>query len=97
VPRNVALVFDRIPDMTVEELLDAWTALHDATPPGWVVGRPAYNERRDEWSLYAFDATEGSKVGRRAREWTATAPTQARVIRAMTTCLRELALGKVPR
>ncbi len=32
---------------------------------------PSYDERRDEWSLYAFDSTERPKVGHRSREWTA--------------------------
>ncbi len=92
----MARVFDTIPDMTDDELLDAWNELHEATPPRWFIGRPAYNERRDEWSLYAFDTSERPKVGHRSREWTAVAPTQARVVRTMARCLREIAAGRVP-
>lgn len=83
--------------MTDDELLDAWNELHAATPAGWFVGRPSHDERRDEWALYAFDTAERLKVGRRTREWTAVAPTQARVVREMTRCLRELASGGAPR
>ena len=87
-------MFETIPDMTGDELLDAWNDLHAATPAGWFIGRPSYNEGRDEWSLYAFDANERPKVGHRSREWTATAPTQARVIREMARCLRTWPRGR---
>ena len=96
-PVNVALVFDTIPDVTDDDLIDAWIDLREATPVDWLVGRPSHDERRDEWSLYAFDATERPKVGRRSREWTAPAPTQARVIREMARCLREIAAGRTPK
>jgi hypothetical protein len=46
--------------MTLEE---AWTELHDSTPPGWYVGTPSFNPRRGaggEWSMYAYDTTEGA-------------------------------------
>ncbi len=56
--------------MTLEE---AWNELHEATPLGWYVGRPTYNSRRDEWSLYCFDTTETAHIGQRSREWTAVA------------------------
>ena len=75
----------------------AWAELHLATPPGWYVGRPLYNARRDEWSLYAFDTTEKAKIGRRSREWTAVGPTEERVVREMARCLTELAAGRVPK
>lgn len=94
---NVARVSDTILNMTDEEVAAAWNELHEATPPGWSVGRPSYRERRDEWALYAFDTTERRKVGHREREWTATAPTQASVVREMTRCLRELTARPVPR
>ena len=35
------------------------------------------------------------KVGKRSREWTAIAPTQAHVVREMARCLREIAARKV--
>lgn len=92
----MARVFDTIRDMTDEEVAAAWEELHDSTPAGWFLGRPSYDERRDEWSLYAFDTTERLKVGQRTREWTAVAPTQARVVREMTRCLRHIAAGRWP-
>jgi hypothetical protein len=64
---------------------------------GWYVGMPAFYERRDEWQLYAFDPTERPKVGHRSREWTAVAPTQERVVRAMARVLREIGEGRVPK
>lgn len=96
-PSNVARVFNTIRDMTDDELLDAWREVHDATPSTWFVGRPTYNERRDVWSLYAFDTTERLNIGRRSRGWTAIAPTQARVLREMARCLRDLAADRPPR
>lgn len=90
-------MFDTIPDLTDDELLDAWNELSDATPTGWVVGRPSYDERRDEWSLCASRATERLKVGRCSREWTAVAQTQACAVREMTRCLRDLDAGRVPK
>jgi hypothetical protein len=75
----------------------AWHELHDALPPGWYVGTAAYDERRDEWSVYAFDTTERVKMGKRSREWTAIHPTHEGVIREMARCLREIAAGRVPR
>ena len=41
------------------QLLAAWSELHEATPPGWYVGKPADEPRRAvPCSMYAFDATE---------------------------------------
>jgi hypothetical protein len=74
----------------MDDLEAAWSELHDATPPGWFIGPTAYDGRRDEWSLYSFDATERPKVGRRSRDWTAVAPTQSGVVREMARCLREI-------
>jgi hypothetical protein len=48
------------------DLEDAWTDLHDATPDGWFVGRPSYDERRKVWEQYAFDPC-GRASGRRSR------------------------------
>lgn len=59
-----------VPD---DDLAEAWAAVHEATPRTWFVGRPTYDERRDEWSLYAFDASERPMVGHREREWVAVA------------------------
>jgi len=80
--------------MTLEE---AWNDLHDAVPPGWYCGTPQFNQRRNEWSIYAFDTTEQVKIGKRSREWTTVHPTQDGVLREMARCLREIAEGRVPR
>lgn len=80
--------------MTLEE---AWNELHDALPSSWYVGTPVFNERRDEWSVYAFDTTEKPKVGHRRREWTAVHPTQEGVLREMARCLRDFEGGRVPK
>lgn len=77
--RNVAHVFDIIRDVTDDELLNAWNELHEAAPPGWFAGRPSFDERRDEWSRYAFDTSKRLKLGHRSGEWTALTPTPARV------------------
>jgi hypothetical protein len=82
----------------VTPLESASDELHSATPPGWFVGRPAYEPRRPvPWSMYAFDTTERPKVGKRSRDWTAVAPTEERVIREMARCLREIDEGRVPK
>src|SRR4051794_39384745 len=61
-------------------------------------GDPAFEPRRAvPWAMYAFDPKENPKVGRRSREWTATGPTEARVVREMARCLREFAAGRTPR
>jgi len=65
------------------ELEDVWAALHDATPPGWFVGRPSYHDERRQWVQYAFDPKERARVGLRSREWTAVAQTEAGVVREM--------------
>lgn len=91
---KVALVWFTVPPM--DDLESAWAELHEAPPLGWVVGRPTFDERRCEWSLYAFDAMERPKAGHRSREWTAIAPTQTRVVREMARCLRQLAEGRTP-
>ena len=83
--------------LDVDDIDSAWDELHRTTPDGWFVGRPAYDERRDQWSMYAFDTRERPRVGRRAHEWTCVAPTQARVIRELARCLRELGAGRAPR
>jgi hypothetical protein len=49
-------------------LREAWNALHDATPSGWLVGRPTYYDERRQWHQYAFDPSERAVVGLRSRE-----------------------------
>lgn len=58
------------------DLDDVRSDLHDATPPGWFVGRPSYDEGRGVWEQYAFDPAEKAKVG--VRSWTACSRGSAR-------------------
>jgi hypothetical protein len=85
--------------VTDEELAQAWAELHAVNELlGWRLGLPAFFERTSHWELYAFDPTERPKVGRRSREWTASAPTEARVVREMARCLGEIRrTGTAPR
>ena len=78
------------------DLEDIWDDLRDATPPGWYVGRPSYDERRMVWEQYAFDPRERAQIGVRSREWTAVAQTEVEVVREMARCLRLIAEGQVP-
>jgi len=76
---------------------EAWEALHDATPPGWYVGRPMLHDERHEWQQYAFDPSERAVVGVRKREWTAVAQTEAGVVREMARRLTEIREGRISR
>jgi hypothetical protein len=78
------------------DLDDAWSDLHDATPPGSFVGRPSHIEGRGVWEQYAFDPSEKAKVGVRSREWTAVAQPELEVIRELARCLRLIREGRVP-
>ena len=75
---------------------EAWEAVHDATPPGWYVGRPS-QRHGGSWAMYAFDRTEKAHIGRRSREWTAVGQTEEECIFEMARCLRENSAGRVPR
>lgn len=81
----------------MDDLTDAWDELLNVLPDGWEAGRPAWNERRQEWSLYAWDGSERAKVGHRSREWTAVHPTQAGAVRSMAQCMAEIRQGRVPK
>lgn len=83
-----------MPDDTLEA---AWAELHDATAPGWHVGRPAFEKHCGDGTLYAYDMTERTKVGKRSREWTAQHPTQIGVLHEMARVLREIGEGRVPK
>lgn len=78
-------------------LAEAWEALHAATPTGWYVGSPSYDDGRRQWVMHAFDPGERAVGGLRAREWTAVASTEAGVVREMARCLAEISAGRVPR
>lgn len=47
--------------------------------------------------MYSFDPSERAVMGKRSREWTAVAQTEAAVVREMARCLREIAEGREPR
>jgi len=83
--------------MTDDALAAAWEAVHDNTPPGWYVGRPAYVDRFREWRMYAFDPSERPVVGRRSRESVATGQTELDCLRVMARCLAEIKAGRWPK
>lgn len=56
-----------------------------------------FDERHDRWEQYAFDESETPVVGRRSREWVAVGPTEARCVREMARCLRELRESRWPK
>jgi hypothetical protein len=80
-----------------DDLEAAWAAVHEATPPGWYVGRPSYHPERQEWVTFAFDPSEKAVMGQRERQWTAVHPTELGVVREMARCLGELREGRWPR
>ena len=82
---------------SMDDLEVAWDALHDATPPGWVVGCPSYHHERDQWQQYVHDPHERAAVGKRRREWTAVASTEEAGVREMARCLRVISQGRIPR
>lgn len=83
--------------MTDAALEDAWAAVHDNTPEGWYIGRPGFEERYNQWSMYAFDPSEKPVVGKRSREWTAVGRTELECVQEMARCLGELREGRWPR
>ena len=70
-------------------LAAAWGAVHDATPDGWYVGRPYFDERQNRWQQYAFDQAETPVVGKRSREWTAVGRTELECVQVMARCLAD--------
>ena len=79
------------------DLEAAWDELHDAKPDGWFVGPTTHEERRHEWTMYAFDTRERPKAGRRSREWTAVAQSELEVVREMARSLRIIGEGDQPK
>ena len=73
------------------DLEAAWDALHAATPPGWVVGRPSFHVERNENHQHAFDPSEKAVVGFRQREWTAIARTEVEWVQENGTMPAEIA------
>jgi hypothetical protein len=80
----------------MNDLDDAWEAVHAATPVGWLVGRPG-QRHGGQRAMYAFDTTEQAHIGRRSREWTAVGQTEEEWVREMARCLREVREGRVPK
>jgi len=79
------------------DLEAAWDAVHDATPPGWYIGHPGYNDALKVWEQYAYIPAESRRgVGHRTHEWTAVGQTELEVVREMARCLREIGEGRVP-
>ena len=78
------------------DLEAAWYAVHDNTPEGWYVGRPGYEERYHQSSMYAFDPSEKPVVGKRSREWTAVGRTELECVQVMARRLGELREGRWP-
>ena len=74
------------------DLLDAWDELHRANAVlRWYIGPTTCEERLEvPWSLYAFHPDRAAEGRHRSREWTATAPTEARCVGEMARCLREI-------
>ena len=44
--------------MTDPHLHAAWVAVTANTPGGWFVGQPGYEDRYQQWSMFAFDPSE---------------------------------------
>ena len=61
------------------------------------VGKPGYEERYREWSMYAFDPSEKPVVGKRSREWTAVGQTKLHCVQVMARCLGDLKVGRWPK
>ena len=78
------------------DLEAAWSAVHDDTPEGWQIGKPDFEERFNQWSMYAFDPSETPVVGKRSREWTAVGRTELECVQVMARCLGELKAGRWP-
>ena len=49
--------------MAEPDLAAAWDAIHENTPDGWYVGKPVYEERYRQSSMYAFDPSEKAVNG----------------------------------
>jgi hypothetical protein len=63
---------------TAPDLEAVWDALHEEVPQGWQTGRPQFREERNQWEMFAWDATQVTRPGRpRTRQWTAVATTEA--------------------
>jgi hypothetical protein len=78
-------------------LAEAWTELHSSTPSDWFVGRPGYDPTHRQWTMYAFDPHEKSRVGLRSREWTCVGVTELHVLEEMGRGLRGISEGRAPK
>jgi hypothetical protein len=80
----------------VRTLVELLEELRTATPRGWYVGSPSFDDRYSEWVIHAFDPSSPATNGLRAREWTSIGSTEERAIQTMTACLRHIGAGRVP-
>lgn len=78
-------------------LVAAWDRLHRVLPDGWQMGKPSYHDAERVWVLYAFDAHERPKVGKRAREASARGRTPAECVDEMSRLLWEFHGGRDPK
>jgi hypothetical protein len=87
----------RLAVVTDPEIAAAWAEVHAATPTGWFVGRPGYDNTHGQWTQYAFDPKEKARVGLRTREWTCVGVTELHVLREMAKALLAISEGRVPK
>ena len=83
--------------MSKPDLHTAWATVHENTPPVCYVGKPRFEERYNQWSMYAFDPSEKVVAGKRSREWKAVGQTELHCVQEMARCLGELKAGRWPR
>ena len=83
--------------MTGADLEAAWATVHENTPEGWYVGRPGWEDRYRQWSMFAFDPSEKAVEGGRERQWIAVGQTELDCVRDMARCLGESKAGRWPK
>ncbi len=67
-----------------DEVRAAWEAVHDATRPGWRVGRPSYHEEDRAWHVFARD-----RFGGEHHYLEAIGPTEAKALRDLSRLMAE--------
>jgi hypothetical protein len=81
-----------------DDLARAWDAIRAATPAGWFVSQPVYEQgRTPPWSQNAFDTTTRSMAGLQPREWTTLGMTEVDCLREMARGLLEITECRVPK
>jgi hypothetical protein len=74
----------------VTDLAAAWDAVHEATPPGWQVGRGYYHDERGVWEQCAWLPSGRARGSGPEKDWIAVGATEVECVREMACCLREL-------